>query len=81
MQSCFFILEKLKLLKLGGINFLKKNKILYIIDILDSIGGAEKNLCQIVENINREIFTPIICCLRGGTISTSLSQKGIQVIL
>lgn len=39
-----------------------KKKILYLIDELDSVGGAEKNFCQIIINIDKKHFIPIVAC-------------------
>jgi glycosyltransferase involved in cell wall biosynthesis len=57
----------------------KKTKILFITSLLDRIGGAEKNLCEIVLNLNKDKFTPIVLAFKGGYLTKFLAGKKIAV--
>ncbi len=53
-----------------------KIKILYVISLLGKKGGAEKNLCDLVENIDKKRFTPYVISLVGGELANDLKEKG-----
>ena len=55
-------------------------RVLYLITLLDRLGGAEKNLCDIVLNLNRKRFTPYVVVFKGGDVSSYLAERGIAVI-
>lgn len=59
----------------------KKNKVrvLYIITLLDKMGGAEKNLCDLVTHLDRDRFTPYILAFKGGHITGQLADAGLPV--
>ncbi len=53
--------------------------ILHVIPYL-GLGGAERQLVELVKNINREIYNPIVCCLgRKGKLATEVEGKGFKV--
>ena len=54
--------------------------ILFITDLFEVMGGAERNLTLIIKNINKEKFKPILCCLRAGQLADSLHDEGFNVI-
>ena len=54
-------------------------KVLYVITLLDRLGGAEKNLTDIVLNINREEFYPSVLAFIGGELTDRLVKEGIMV--
>ena len=55
-------------------------KIAYIITGLD-VGGAEKMLLRLIENLDKERFTPIIISLSSvGVIGRKLSEMGFLVV-
>lgn len=51
-------------------------KVLYIISLLGKKGGAEKNLCDLVQNIDKKEFTPYVLSLKGGELASELKEKG-----
>lgn len=57
----------------------KRIKILFINSLLNQMGGAEKNLYDIVHNIDRSKFFPYVLAFRGGELTTSLLRHGIPV--
>jgi len=54
-------------------------KVLFIITLLDRFGGAEKNLCDIIVNMNPSQFTPYVLALKGGYLTQKLSKSGFHV--
>lgn len=58
---------------------MKKIKILYIISLFAKQGGAERNLYDILCNIDKERFVPYVICLRGGELAEEIKSKGIHV--
>jgi glycosyltransferase involved in cell wall biosynthesis len=57
----------------------KKIRVLFIITLLDRMGGAEKNLCDIVLNLNREKFEPCVLAFKGGHCTETLAARGVPV--
>jgi len=57
-----------------------KNTVLFLIDSLEVLGGAEKNLLQVVSKLESSKFQPIVCCLKSGSAYTAFRNKGIEVI-
>ena len=58
-----------------------KITILYIIDIFNAMGGAEKNLWQVVTKLNYQRYKPIVCCLRSTEFMRHLlKEKDIEVL-
>jgi len=53
--------------------------ILYLNDYLHNMGGAEKNLIQLLEGIDKSRFRPIVCCLSGGPLASELKEKGYTI--
>lgn len=54
-------------------------KILYLNDYLHGMGGAERNLIQTLEGIDRCRFSPVVCCLSGGELALELKNNGNEV--
>jgi len=45
-----------------------------------NVGGTEKHVYNLISNLNREKFNPVICCLYDlGTIGTTLMNEGFNV--
>ncbi|MFC1658426.1 glycosyltransferase [Candidatus Omnitrophota bacterium] len=59
---------------------MKTITVLYIIDVLEEVGGAENNLLQVVTGLNQDKYRPIVCCLKGGRLSKLIKNKGIKLI-
>ena len=57
----------------------EKIRILYITSLLDKKGGAEKNLCDIVLNIDKHKFMPYVLAFKGGELTEELETRGINV--
>ncbi len=60
-----------------------KNKIniLYIIATLD-IGGAERQLVELVKRVDKKKFNPVICCLtRGGLLEQELKEANVEYFI
>jgi glycosyltransferase involved in cell wall biosynthesis/peptidoglycan/xylan/chitin deacetylase (PgdA/CDA1 family) len=57
----------------------QKLRILFLVDQLDSIGGAERNLLQIVSFLIKEGHYPIVACFKGGAVSETIEKMGVQV--
>jgi len=55
-----------------------QKNILFITSLLDRMGGAEKNLCEIVLHLDRKKYTPHVLAFKGGELSQYLSDKGID---
>jgi glycosyltransferase involved in cell wall biosynthesis len=53
--------------------------ILYLNDYLHGMGGAERNLIQLLEGIDRQTFKPIVCCLSGGELAVKLEAEGFEI--
>ncbi len=58
----------------------KKINILFITSLLDRMGGAEKNLCDIVLHLNRDEFTPFVLAFKGGELTVMLAGQNIAVM-
>ncbi|MFH0731635.1 MAG: glycosyltransferase [Candidatus Omnitrophota bacterium] len=57
---------------------MKKIKILYVIDKMD-IGGTQRHLLEILQNINRDTFEVSLCCLvRIGALEPELKKLKIS---
>lgn len=56
---------------------MKKIKVLYITSFFNKMGGAERNICDIVCNIHHERVIPYVFCLKGGELVEELKSKGI----
>lgn len=69
----------IKYLVTHNMKFTEKIRILYVTTLLDKMGGAEKNLCDIVLNIDRYKFTPYVLAFKGGELTNKLKAKGIHV--
>jgi glycosyltransferase involved in cell wall biosynthesis len=57
----------------------RKITVLFLIDYLDSMGGAERNLLQLVTALKKGDHVPIVACLQGGSVSRMIENLGIQV--
>ena len=57
---------------------IKRVNILYLIATLD-VGGAERQLVELVRRIDRKRFRLVVCCLtRGGPLEEELKKTGIK---
>lgn len=54
-------------------------RILFIISTLKRMGGAEKNLYDVVENIDPRNFISTVVAFQGGEMSNKLKSKGYDV--
>jgi glycosyltransferase involved in cell wall biosynthesis len=55
--------------------------ILYLIATLD-VGGAERQLVELVKRLDRNKFNPIVCCLtRGGPLEDELKETKIKYFI
>jgi len=59
---------------------MEKITVLYLIDHFVIMGGAEKNLFEVVTRLNPQRYKPIIMCLKGGKLVNVLRRKGIEII-
>ena len=58
-----------------------KVKILYVIATMD-IGGAQKQLVQLVRGLNKNKYEPVVCCLtKGGPLEDELRQERIRCFI
>ncbi|MBU0533654.1 MAG: glycosyltransferase [Candidatus Omnitrophica bacterium] len=58
-----------------------KINILYLIATLD-IGGAERQLVELVKRIDKKKFNPIVCCLtRGGPLEQELKETRVEYFI
>ena len=55
-------------------------EVLFLIDVLDKQGGAERNLFQIVQGLDRLCFRPMVCTFKSGRLFFDLKNKGIECI-
>ncbi|MBN1622153.1 MAG: glycosyltransferase family 4 protein [Endomicrobiales bacterium] len=55
-------------------------KILFISNLI-KIGGGERNLLDLVSNLDRDKFAPVVICPEEGPLTEELNKKGIQVII
>ncbi|MFQ5657192.1 MAG: glycosyltransferase, partial [Candidatus Methylomirabilales bacterium] len=54
-------------------------KVSYIIATLD-VGGAEKQLVELLKRLDRSRFLPTVCCLsKAGPLRDELVQNGVKV--
>ena len=60
-------------------NHLPKMTVLFLIDQLNTMGGAERNLLQVVTSLQCLGHTPIVACMQGGEVSSTIEKNGIQV--
>jgi glycosyltransferase involved in cell wall biosynthesis/peptidoglycan/xylan/chitin deacetylase (PgdA/CDA1 family) len=59
---------------------MRKVKILYLLDTLIEMAGSERNLLEIVTNLNRDRFEPLVICMRGENMVEQLRERNIEVI-
>lgn len=53
--------------------------ILFIIDLLAHMGGAERNICQLATELKKRGHHPVVACFNGGETSRSLLSQGVNV--
>ncbi|MCK4325604.1 GT4 family glycosyltransferase PelF [bacterium] len=57
---------------------MRRAKILYVIATMD-IGGAERQLVELVKRLNKDKYDVTVCCLtRGGPLEEDLKEAGIK---
>lgn len=54
-------------------------KILFVISLFDRLGGAEKNLRDVLLNLDKKKFKPYVIAFKGGFLSHFISTQGIHV--
>ncbi len=60
---------------------MRRTKILYLIGTLE-IGGAERQLVELVRRLDPERFEPVVCCLTSsGPLQSVLDRSGIPVVV
>lgn len=59
---------------------MNKTSILFLIDVLTEVGGAEKNLMQLVTGLEPNKYNITVCCLRGGKVYEEMKSMKINVI-
>lgn len=60
---------------------MNKVNILHVIATLD-IGGAEKQLVELVKRTDKKKFNPVVCCLtRGGALEEELKKTKIEYLV
>jgi glycosyltransferase involved in cell wall biosynthesis len=60
---------------------MNKINILYLIATLD-VGGAERQLVELVKRIDKNKFKPVVCCLtRGGPLEQELKEANIEYFI
>jgi glycosyltransferase involved in cell wall biosynthesis len=52
--------------------------VLFLIDELD-IGGTEQQLFELVKRLNRQRYTPLVCCFRPGRVAREIEALGVPV--
>jgi glycosyltransferase involved in cell wall biosynthesis len=57
----------------------EKINILFIITLLERMGGAEKNLFDVVSNLDQEQFHSYVVAFKGGDVLNHLKAKGFNV--
>lgn len=57
-----------------------KHSVLFLIDVLGELGGAETNLAQVASLLPKDKYSPVICCLKGGKVFDELKAKKMNVI-
>lgn len=62
-------------------NISKPVNILFIITLFNKEGGAEKNLFNILLNIDKKKFSPHLCVFQGGELTDKIRQKKIPVFV
>jgi glycosyltransferase involved in cell wall biosynthesis/peptidoglycan/xylan/chitin deacetylase (PgdA/CDA1 family) len=53
--------------------------VMFIIDVLGEMGGAERNLCQVARGLRGRGHEVIVLALRGGKLSNQLRNEGFTV--
>ncbi len=53
--------------------------LLFLTDILDGMGGAERNLVLLAQHFRMRGTRVTVLCLKGGVVSDSLKQEGFSV--
>jgi glycosyltransferase involved in cell wall biosynthesis len=56
-----------------------KINILFLNDYLHGVGGAERNLIQLLQGIDNKKFNSVICCFSCGEVANQLKDNGYQI--
>ena len=56
----------------------RRIRVLFIIDELD-IGGTEQQIFELVKRLDRDTYTPMVCCFRPGRVSRDIEAAGVPV--
>ena len=54
-------------------------KVLFLIDVFDKTGGAERNLQLLSRGLKNRGHEVIICALKGGQLTQQLSEEGFHI--
>src|SRR5438105_2074326 len=59
-----------------------KNKIhmCFIASQFKALGGAEKNVLDLVRRLDKERFLPFVVALQGGPLADELAEEGVPVL-
>jgi len=57
-----------------------KTTVLFLIDSLQFLGGAEKNLITIASGLNPDKYRAVVCCLKSGNAYEAFRNNRIDVI-
>lgn len=54
--------------------------ILYLIDVLENVGGAEYHLLELVKRLDKTKYRPMVCCIaQKGPFAIRMEKEGIPV--
>jgi glycosyltransferase involved in cell wall biosynthesis len=59
---------------------MEKIRVLYIIDSFIQMAGSERNLFEVATGVNRDIFHPVVACMKTGPLLKQLREKGVEVM-
>jgi glycosyltransferase involved in cell wall biosynthesis len=54
-------------------------RVLFVIDELD-VGGTEQQIVELVRNLPRTRWTPVVCCFRPGAKAAEIERLGVRVV-
>jgi glycosyltransferase involved in cell wall biosynthesis len=59
---------------------MERLRVLFLIDELD-IGGTEQQISELVRDIDRARFEPMVCCFRYGAKAREIESSGVRVLV
>lgn len=54
--------------------------LIFLIDVLGKMGGAERNLIMLAENLRAKGYKIVVCCLKGGALARNMEQAAFNVV-